>query len=151
MEVHWDNCSFDLIFCICMCITVLITLLIVCLCVRIILEHKKKIVEMNLSHEKEMKEKEWERKEEWEKYITERNNSQKKSEAEKENEAKEGKIKELEGQLEKTTQLDLERIALLVYFSSNNRGYWTPEKADKLIGEVTHTQEAIKKYLEFKS
>lgn len=152
MEVHWDNCSFDSVFCI--CITVVVTFLIVLFCVRMILEHKKKIVELSHSHEKEMKEKEWERKKEWEDKISLKNDSQKKSEGgqvEKEDESKEKKIKELEEQLKKTTQLDLERMALLVYFSSNGREYWTTEKATKLIEQVKSTQEAIKKYLEFKS
>lgn len=148
MEVHLWDYSLCLIGGISLA-TVAICLLVY-FCVEKILEHKKNIVEMKLSHEKNMKEKEWERKKEWEELIKDTPSPNAEPVAEGNEEELKKKIKDLEEQLKKATQLDLERMALLVHFSTNKTEPWTKEKADQVIEQVKNTQEAIKKYLDFK-
>lgn len=148
MEVHLCDCS------LCLILSVSFAAVIICLlvyfCVEKILEHKKNIARMKFTHEKEIKEKEWERKKEWEKLIKNTPSPKAEPVAEGSEEELKNKIKDLEEQLKKATRLDLERMALLVHFSANKAEPWTKEKADQVIEQVKNTQEAIKKYLDFK-
>lgn len=112
----------------------------------ILLSHRKEVLEMKLLHEKEMKEKEWERKMQWEKMLS--GKSDKVAELEGELRMKEDKINSLKAQLKKTTQLDIERVALLLQSFSGNEEPLTSEKTAKMMEHLKSTQKAIKEYLE---
>lgn len=152
MEVYGSNFSLELMSWI--GIVIIIFLLSVSFCVSIIMRTKKKIVEMNHSHEERMKTDEWNRKIEWETKIFSKNDSSDKNGSSNKPEDdmtdKEKALKKEIEELEKKAQSDLVRIALFVYFSCNSRECWTPGKTDKLIEQVKNTQEAIKKYLDMK-
>lgn len=111
-----------------------------------LLSHRKAVLEMKLLHEKEMKEKEWERKMQWEKMLS--GKSDKVAELEGELKMKEDKINSLKAQLKKTTQLDIERVALLLQSFSGNEEPLTSEKTAKMMEHLKSTQKAIKEYLE---
>lgn len=112
----------------------------------ILLSHRKEVLEMKLLHEKEMKEKEWERKMQWEKMLS--GKSDKVVELEGELKKKEDTINSLKAQLKKTTQLDIERVALLLQSFSGNEEPLTSEKTAKMMEHLKSTQKAIKEYLE---
>lgn len=112
----------------------------------ILLSHRKEVLEMKLLHEKEMKEKEWERKMQWEKMLS--GKSDKVAELEGELKKKEDTINSLKAQLKKTTQLDIERVALLLQSFSGNEEPLTSEKTAKMMEHLKSTQKAIKEYLE---
>lgn len=112
----------------------------------ILLSHRKAVLEMKLLHEKEMKEKEWERKMQWEKMLS--GKSDKVVELEGELKKKEDTINSLKAQLKKTTQLDIERVALLLQSFSGNEEPLTSEKTAKMMEHLKSTQKAIKEYLE---
>lgn len=111
-----------------------------------LLSHRKAVLEMKLLHEKEMKEKEWERKMQWEKMLS--GKSDKVVELEGELKKKEDTINSLKAQLKKTTQLDIERVALLLQSFSGNEEPLTSEKTAKMMEHLKSTQKAIKEYLE---
>lgn len=111
-----------------------------------LLSHRKEVLEMKLLHEKEMKEKEWERKMQWEKMLS--GKSDKVAELEGELKKKEDTINSLKAQLKKTTQLDIERVALLLQSFSGNEEPLTSEKTAKMMEHLKSTQKAIKEYLE---
>lgn len=111
-----------------------------------LLSHRKEVLEMKLLHEKEMRENEWEKKMQWEKMLSEK--SDKVSELESQLNMKEDKINSLNAQLKKTTQLDIERVALLLQSFSGNEEPLTSEKTAKMMEHLKSTQKAIKEYLE---
>ena len=142
MEIHECDSVFGAIFSLCFIGG--IVLLIVCFVAYMILKYN--MLKLNLEHELQMKREEWQRKKEWEEMVAPKaegpeNLKSKLSE-------KDAEIESLKNQLKSATQLDIERIALLVHSSSNSREYWTPEKTAKLIEQVKSTHEAIKKYLD---
>lgn len=74
--------------------------------------------------------------------------SDKVAELEGELKKKEDTINSLKAQLKKTTQLDIERVALLLQSFSGNEEPLTSEKTAKMMEHLKSTQKAIKEYLE---
>lgn len=153
MMAHCTCFSSDLIWSICIVgMFVLLLILFLLFAFLMIVMYKKDILKMNLSHEEKMKEDEWRRKLEWEERISKKNDSQKElTDKDKKLSEKDGEILNLKNQLEKITQLDIERIALLVHSLSNSREFWTSEKTTELVDQIKSTQEAIKNYLDLYS
>ena len=110
-----------------------------------LLKYKKEILELRQLHEKEMKEQEWQRKLEWEAKLS--GKSDKVGELESALAGKESEIGGLKSQLERSTQLDIERVALLIHSFSGNTEPITSEKMAKMVKQLKETQNAIKEYL----
>lgn len=100
-----------------------------------------KIAALNLSHEEKMKEKEWERKVKWENIIAD------KSEVRRMVKDREKKVDKLWDDRDKTTQLDLNRVAFVHLLLSGSKEAITPETLEKEVEKVKKSYEIIKDYV----